>query len=323
MLSRHKSAHILGAVWAGLAVCGCQGGKDAGHCTLAHVTDLKLERRGNGFFTTIAINGHSAELLFDTGSADSLLLETTARRLGLSVVHYNTGSVEGIGGTRDVGQVHAREVRLGDARGEDLGFLTTPENAGDADGILGMNFLFQFDLDLDFWGQRIGLYKGLGGCNSPATAMTGSLYAVDLAPEPSNAQYGSPEQRSPLNLSPAVYVTINGERLRAVIDTGASHTMIFRDSARRAGLGEGDVLERTNLHGVGRRVVRAEMRLSAPVVIGELTVQNMPVLVADQRHPKDADMLLGYDFVTRVHVWVSRSSGTVIMQYPPHSTATE
>jgi hypothetical protein len=66
--------------------------------------------------------------------------------------------------------------------------------------------------------------------------------------------------------------------------------------------------------------VQSDLRISPPVVIGDLTISNMPILVLDQRHANDADMLLGYDFVTRVHVWISRSSDSVIMQYPPAAT---
>jgi len=320
MFLRHNIIRTWLTLMAGLGVCGCQSGEDSGQCAMAHVTDLPLERRGNAFFTPIMINGQSAKLMFDTGAADNLLLETTVHRLGLSIRRSNRLHVEGIGGSREVGTVHSREVRLGNAHGEDLTFLTTPENAGNADGILGMDFLYKFDLDLDFWGHRVGLYKALSGCKAPSSAMTGSLYAVDLAPEPMETPLLA---GSAIVISPAVYVSINGELFRAIIDTGASHTSIFRDSARRAGLGNADVVGRAEIRGVGTRAVPADVRISAAVVIGDLTVNNMPMVVLDQRHMPEADILLGYDFVTRVHVWISRSSGTVIMQYPPQPTPTQ
>ncbi len=314
----------MAGVWltllAGLAVGGCQSGEDAGHCTMAHVTDLPLERHGNAFFTTIMINGQSAKLLFDTGSTANLLLEKTAQRLGLSIDYYNTGHVIGVGGSREVGMVQSREVRMGNAHGEHLTFLTTPENAGGADGLLGMNFLYPFDLDLDFWGHRIGVYKALSGCRSPHVAMTKPLFAVDLAADSLQNQHKPGEAGTTIDISPAVYVSINGKRFVAVIDTGASHTVIFRDSARRAGLGQADLLAQTHMYGVGKRAVKGDVRMSAPVVIGDLAVMNMPLVVVDQRHLENVDILLGYDFITRVHIWISRSSGSVIMQYPPHPT---
>jgi clan AA aspartic protease (TIGR02281 family) len=238
----------------------------------------------------------------------------------LSIDYYNTGHVIGVGGSREVGMVQSREVRMGNAHGEHLTFLTTPENAGGADGLLGMNFLYPFDLDLDFWGHRIGVYKALSGCRSPHVAMTKPLFAVDLAADSLQNQHKPGEAGTTIDISPAVYVSINGKRFVAVIDTGASHTVIFRDSARRAGLGQADLLAQTHMYGVGKRAVKGDVRMSAPVVIGDLAVMNMPLVVVDQRHLENVDILLGYDFITRVHIWISRSSGSVIMQYPPHPT---
>jgi hypothetical protein len=43
----------------------------------------------------------------------------------------------------------------------------------------------------------------------------------------------------------------------------------------------------------------------------------MPVEIVDQRSDEDADMLLGLDFLSRVHVWLSFSSRTLVMQYLP------
>ncbi len=47
-------------------------------------------------------------------------------------------------------------MRLGDTRGENLTFATVTDNVyhRDDDGVLGMNFLQGFDMDLDFRGGR-------------------------------------------------------------------------------------------------------------------------------------------------------------------------
>jgi clan AA aspartic protease (TIGR02281 family) len=115
-------------------------------------------------------------------------------------------------------------------------------------------------------------------------------------------------------------VTLNGVHLRAVIDTGAFHTTIFRDSARRVGLGDAAKVGAGTMTGVGARRVHVDVRLATAMTIGDLTVNSMPIVVADQRHTDNVDMLLGFDFVTRVHLWVSRSSGTLIMQFPPQAS---
>jgi predicted aspartyl protease len=300
-----------------LAIAGCA---EKGACGLVHVTDLKLERHREFFYTTVTINGQNAELLLDTGSDTNLLTESAAHRLGLGIRAYQ-GRVSGVGGERYTEEVRSREVRMGDAHGEDLTPSTVPDEVfeGSSDGLLAMSFLYTFDLDLDFWGGRVGLYKVVGDCPSPGVAMKEPLYAVPISSVPLDrpAETGELPSRE---ISPVIDVSINGTRLRAVIDSGAHRTALFRDSARRAGIVTAEVLRRSMAHGVGPRAVKSDTRISAPVVIGDLTLSHMPVDVVDQRHPEKVDMLLGIDFLTRVHVWVSHSSHTVVMQYPPQAT---
>jgi predicted aspartyl protease len=62
--------------------------------------------------------------------------------------------------------------------------------------------------------------------------------------------------------------------------------------------------------------VNAARHVLESVTIGDLIVKNMPVAVTDQRLG-DVDMLLGLPFTRQVHVWISNSSHTLIMQYPP------
>jgi len=291
-----------------LALVGCQGGPATQTCQMVHVTDLKVLRQGRAFFTEIAINGQPAVVQVDTGSSDNLITEDAAHRLGMKVSVSGDVYVEGVGGRQMAGTAQSREVSLGDAHGKQLAFSTIPDRVHHlgADGLLGMNFLYGFDLDLDFWGGHVGLYKTIGGCDSPRAALAQPLYSVDLLPG--------------TGTSPEVMVSINGQSLQAMIDTGADRTTIFRQAARRAGLITGDLADGLKFGGVGLRAVKGERRISAPVVIGDLTISKLPVNVVDQRTLGDVDMLLGFDFVTHVHVWISHSSRTVIMQYPPLPT---
>ncbi len=272
---------------------------------MAHVTDLPLVRRGHAFYTDMTINGQNAQVLLDTGSSQSMISESAAHRLGLHVSAVGMTNIVGVGGTRDTGTAWSREVRLGDAHGERL-TLTTIEDAGlrrGSEGILGMDFLYGFDIDLDVPGNRIRLYKAVTGCSAPRAVLGGALYSVDLVALPGE-------------LSPVVTVSINGRQLRALIDTGSPGSLIFRDKAHWAGFAAGPPVGITVMRGFGPRAIKGEIRIGAPVQIGDLTVVNMPFVVAQQPHFGAIDMLLGYDFITRVHLWISHSSGTVIMQYP-------
>ncbi len=54
--------------------------------------------------------------------------------------------------------------------------------------------------------------------------------------------------------------------------------------------------------------------------MGDLVFGNMKVAVLDEAAGDDTDMLLGADFQTKVHLWISYSSHTLIMQYPPRAS---
>jgi len=60
--------------------------------------------------------------------------------------------------------------------------------------------------------------------------------------------------------------------------------------------------------------------VSPPIQLGDLTLSHLPVTIADQARLGDTGVVLGYDFISRVHVWISHSSRTLIMQYPPSAT---
>lgn len=53
-----------------------------------------------------------------------------------------------------------------------------------------------------------------------------------------------------------------------------------------------------------------------PIKIGDLEADNLPASVIGQTM-HDVDILLGLDFFRRIHVWISHSSGRLIMQFPP------
>jgi clan AA aspartic protease (TIGR02281 family) len=116
-----------------------------------------------------------------------------------------------------------------------------------------------------------------------------------------------------------VDVVIGGKKLTALVDTGSPHSVLFRDAARRVGLSLSDLRgdPRFYVSGTGPHRVAAVSHKLAPVQIGDITVQNLPVVIVDQHSDPGMDMILGMDFLSRVHVWFDFHSSTLVMQYPP------
>jgi predicted aspartyl protease len=105
----------------------------------------------------------------------------------------------------------------------------------------------------------------------------------------------------------------------ALIDTGAGHSAIFRHAAERVGvhMEAGTALERHSARGIGPQIVRSVRMDLGTVDVGDLEFTHMPVDVLDDRGGDEVEMLLGAEFQRRVHLWISYSSHTLIMQYPP------
>jgi len=284
-------------------------------CTLGAAADLKVTAENRAYYTDIAINQGTAHLEIDTGAFANLLHKGVADKLQMSQqMLWNVGAA-GIGGQRDLNLAVAHTVNVGGAQGTRVQFLTVTDDAfnnAHRDGLLGMQFMAPYDDDLDFTHGHLRLLDAKGNCSTPATALTGSVYAVDL------------ESLDQVN-SPVITITINGVKLHAMIDSGSVNSLMSRRTADRTGLLNESLLENSvnRIRGIGPRKVKAIMnRLQLPVEIGALQISNMPVIIIDGAVAPGIDMLLGFDFVTLVHVWISHSSHTVLLQYPPEATPT-
>ena len=309
-----------------LTVCGPFAARAA--CDLGAVAVLSLQREPDGQVMTVDINGHPASLVLDTGAFATTLKRASAERLGVRMSELDQDTY-GIGGTRHTYRGTAKHMRVGNMSADGmvlagLDFLDRPADA-DIDGLFGMNMMAAYDIDLDFTGDHVVLYEADGNCRKPHVALAAPLYMVPL-------EFIEHDRQADIELS------IDGHPIRAVIDSGAAHTVLFRSAASRLGV------DMSALHaaghgvgyGIGPRAAPVLQHVFDTVQIGDLRINNMRIAVIDQANASPAtlhvgsllsdpslgetggeEMLLGADFMRRVHMWISHSSHTVIMQYPP------
>jgi predicted aspartyl protease len=289
---------------------GCE---NAGPCQMGRVADLPLEAVNRHIVTPVLINGKQASMILDTGATITTLTAEAVERLDLGSPAYTSGRATGIGGSRGLSVLSTADFKLGDLKGKYLHFGVFEGHRAlgpsPADGLLGMDLLSQLDVDLDLPERRALLYRAVGNCERPGAALAPPLYSL-------------PMEQGPDAFSPIVNVTISGHTMRALLDSGSDSNIIFRHAAHVLGLDETALAsDRTGQsQGIGLRAVEFHRHIIEPISIGDLTVRNMRVNVADARSPGDFDMLLGIEFFLRVHVWLSFSSHTVIMQFPPSAS---
>jgi predicted aspartyl protease len=296
---------------ATLLVAACQAASPD-KCRVVHVTDLNLTYSHRHIFTPGTLNDVAANLMIDTGSSSTLITKATADRLGLPI-QFTTARLGGIGGSRSLYTFYAKSFRLGVLHGEHLPLNVSPiELAGfdpPADGIIGSDFLSHYDIDFDLPVHRARLFREIAGCASPVAVLDPPLYEADFVePRPGR-----------IDPRPHVKVEVGGKTFFAVVDSGADHTTIFRNAARRIGLRIGDLAEDMHFkdRGVGPHERAGVRHVMTPITIGDITISNLPVGIVDDSMEDGTDMLLGADFLAHVHVWLSFSSRTMIMQYPP------
>ena len=275
---------------------------------MARATELPLTYAFHHLETTALLNGRSAVLILDTGAQETTLVEAAADRLSLAL--QPAGTSIGIGGATSRYVFIAKTFQIGTLRGRHF-VMSASDSTFDAahkiDGLLGDDFLAAYDVDLDIKDRKAILFAKIAGCGSPSAYLDQPLYGVPMI-----------AASNPNDHRPFIAVEVGGKRLVALIDSGSPGTVIFRDAARRLGLNLADLTgdRRFKIGGVGPGSPDAVRHVLTPLTVGDLTVNNVPAAIVDQHSFDDADMLLGLDFLSRVHAWYGFSSHTLVMQYP-------
>ena len=287
----------------------------AGHaraeCKMVLASRLPVTQSKSRLLVPAMLNNKPAQFVLDTGASTSLLASKAVDRLGLRIMSSEEFSsmrarVGGIGGERATIGVTARSFELGGLHARGFNFIAADLGGTVADGLLSVDLISNYDVDLDLEEHQVVLYKPVGDCSAPAAFLSGPLYAVPMV-------------RTGNDQRPRVHVTIGGQDFIALIDTGASSSAIFRSAAAKLGIGASQLTadRRSTVIGVGPRHVTAARHVFESITVGDLSIANMPIDVLDNPRLDSVDMLLGIDFQSSVHLWISYSSNTLIMQYPP------
>ena len=207
----------------------------------------KLERRsGNHLFVPVSINNRRGALLIDTGSPYTLIDANSAKTFGLTVEktgsnvggmfgrsweRYGASKVKSIAmGNCIVTNVPVAITDLSDFNRERAGPATGSHiaesgNLAHVNGILGINEMAKFGMIVDCARQMLYIHP-----NGPNSSVSQSL-----------ASFLSTRgfTRVPLRLNANhhfdVEGTLNGHGTRFIVDTGASTTLVDKETAVRSG----------------------------------------------------------------------------------------
>jgi tetratricopeptide (TPR) repeat protein/predicted aspartyl protease len=291
-----------------LAFAGYAGRATAATCTLGRVAELPVTMIGLRPTVHAKINGQDALFLADSGAFYSTLTHAAALQYKLSL-GYSPVTLSGVGGQADTWLTVVRQFTIFNLEIPNVDFLVTSNDFGAGTvGLLGQNVWRLADPEYDLANGVIRLVRPKDCKNTPLaywSAASGKPYNVidiELATREFPHTVGE--------------VWVNGNKMRAIFDTGAAISIMTADAAKRAGVTPSTpgVVEAGQSHGIGSRVSSSWIGPFASFKIGDEEVRNTKLRFA-ALHLTNAEMLLGADFFLSHHVYVANSQRKLYFTY--------
>jgi predicted aspartyl protease len=256
------------------------------------------------------IDGKPAVMLLDTGATTSELMLPAVEKFGLRM--DNTGKYEyGIGGAAvnyaavvkdfSVGAAHSGKVALR--------VIGNTAMASEFDAIVGADFILQADLEIAMAQKQLRFFRATG-CKDTFLA----YWDKDAMEIP----FGGTMTET---VNPRFIVELNGVKLEAMIDSGASRSVVSRKAAERAGVtvGSAGVTPAGKKAGIGAATVESWSAAFETFTIGSETIKNAAIDILDtppQGSPYGfADVLLGADFLRAHRVLFAMSQQRLYVSY--------
>lgn len=254
------------------------------------------------------LNGQPVKLGLDTGLDNTLLLRGAVEQQGLTPLRTRR-QLQGIGGGTSLFMVKVKDIAIGGAHAKNLNIQAVDalENSGVA-GMIGVDFLMQYDVDLNLADNRIKLFRA-EHCQDKALA----YWDKDASSVP--MEYIGDARR------PRVQVKLNGETIWALIDSGAAESSVDMDTARRLGMAidAPGVTDGGTAIGFGTNSRKLWNMTFDSFAIGDEVVQHPRLAVMENAEHftgrREHDMILGRDFLRAHHVLLAQSQMQVYFTY--------
>jgi len=272
-------------------------------CQVQQRSSVPVEIMNGNILVTVDVNDLPATFILDTGAERTLMGEDVVRRLGLKRDEWVASAVRGIAGIEERPNALPRSIRLGQAalrrrthvadNSVTVGPLPLSEIAGrPVAGLLGRDFLSPFDLDLDLPNRRLTLYD-VRDCAAGFRPWT--------------APYASIQVSTTVGMALVVPVMVDGRPLRALVDSGASASLVTAPGMFRLGLTTGLLAHDPIGHGRGNgpKPVPMYRHRSSELRVGSEVTHDPVLWVASVRVVPIVDLLRGADWLEPRRVWLS------------------
>jgi tetratricopeptide (TPR) repeat protein/predicted aspartyl protease len=281
---------------------------DPPKCKFVRIAELPVRLQRGLPIAEGSINGKKIGVLLDTGANVSLITKAAAERLDLGM--RGTGEfVVGIGGQSRLFVTRIEELRVGDA------FVTKNLRVRvgaelpipGVDMILGEDVFGTLDTEIDYASGVVRLFHPVD-CKG-ATLSYWDPNALQVPMEDEKNVY--------------VPVKVNGRAGSAMVDSGASSSVVSLQFASKVGITPGTpgVMPSSCSFGVGADVVHSWVARFDTIAIAGETIRDSRLRISDYAtdmanvRSSPPDVILGTDFLKAHRMLISRSQGKVYFSY--------
>lgn len=294
---------LLGA--AGLS----HGAGDAGSCRYVPVAKLPVHFEHSPLpLVEGSINGKPATLMLDTGAGDTYLTRTAIERLDIPV-GASGKFAHGVGGSSEIYTAKLNDFAFGAVHSGRIA-LPVIGNSGSPfrfDVIIGDDPMLRMDMEIALAARFVQFFHATD-CDD--------TYLAYWDKEAMEIPFGGTQQDN----RPRFMVELNGQKLEAMIDTGAARTDVRRATAERLGvkLDSAEATEAGYVVGVGDKKIARWVANFDTLAIGSETIRNARLDIIDDAPQGDfgaPDILLGDDFLRAHRVLIATSQRRLYVSY--------
>ena len=289
------------------------GGTAMATCTVSRQTTVPATFAHGKVYVPIRMNEATALFMVDTGSAETFVDRKFADEAGVGMdLHAGQRIYRGLGGklTLPVFTGHVRLTHIGDIHYQDweYGILDMARFApGDLKfgGILGVDFLHYFDIEIDMAARTVSIYRLFGCTEVHPPSWSGDYAAIPLKHTPDH------------NLTLPVF--LDNADLDMELDTGAAGILVSRDAAAKAGVTQAALARDSAAGGFGLggdfALVRHRFGL---LLIGKGIYPNADLRVENEVSQRgETDGLVNLSALDAQRVWISFTTSTLFVQGAP------
>jgi clan AA aspartic protease (TIGR02281 family) len=260
-------------------------------CKLVRQASLPFVLDRGHIMIDAAVNDHPLHFIVDTGGAFSAITEEAAQAAGLHSAPLGMAfRIKDAGGAEASRYARIQYITFGKFRSENLTLMVARLPPGE-DGILAPELLRNFDIELDFAAATMNLFKR-PRCDDHVVYWTDDFVKLPMRiTEQGHIQ---------------IPVIVNGQTIKATIDTGAPFSLISNDVAK-AVIGEGKESGQATLRGGSGGKVHGIGVMPDSLIVGKFKWLS-PTLIstADKSgwRADGSDMLLGLDVLHDLHLFI-------------------